>query len=194
MEHACLQVRGLIRLARGDPAGALADATTMVELADQTRDVEALLPALAFHARALVANHRTQDAGARCGDVLAVLAERGALATTPDWSGQLAVALHALGRGGELLELAAGVASPTAWLRAATALAAGDFQQAADRYVAIGSRPDEAFARLRAAAQLLGGGRRTDAKAQLERSLAFYRQVGAAGYLREADALVAASA
>jgi hypothetical protein len=79
----------------------------MVELATQTRDVEALLPALAFHARA---NRRIQDAGAQTSDVLAVVTERGALA--------------------------AGIA----------------------------------------------------------RSLAFYRQVGAAGYLREADALVTASA
>jgi class 3 adenylate cyclase/tetratricopeptide (TPR) repeat protein len=194
MEHACLQVRGLIRLARGDLPGALADATTMAELATQTRDVEALLPALAFHARALLANRRVQDAGVRTSDVLAVLAERGALATTPDWSGQLAVVLHALGRGSELLGLAASVAAPTAWLQAATAIAAGDFQQAADRYVQIGSLPDEAYARLRAAEQLLGTGRDADAKVQLQRALAFYRQVGAAGYLREADALVAASA
>jgi len=111
MEHACRQVRGLIRLAKGDPPGALADATIVAELANQTRDVEALLPALAFHARALLANRRIQDAGARADDVLAILADRGALVTTPDWSGQLAVVLHALGRGRELLELAAGVAA-----------------------------------------------------------------------------------
>jgi tetratricopeptide (TPR) repeat protein len=194
MEHACRQVRGLIRLAKGDPPGALADATIVAELANQTRDVEALLPALAFHARALLANRRIQDAGARADDVLAILADRGALVTTPDWSGQLAVVLHALGRARELLELAAGVAAPTGWLRAATAIAAGDFQQAADRYVEIGSLPDEAFARLRAAEQLLSAGRPADAKVQLERALAFYRRVGATGYLREVDALVAASA
>jgi hypothetical protein len=67
-------------------------------------------------------------------------------------------------------------------------------RQAADRYVLIGSLPDEAFARLRAAEQLLGAGRDADAKVQLQRALAFYRQVDAAGYLREADALVASSA
>ena len=55
-------------------------------------------------------------------------------------------------------------------------------------------RPGVAFARLRAAELLLGAGRAADAKVQLQRALAFYRQVGAAGYLREADALVAASA
>jgi tetratricopeptide (TPR) repeat protein len=194
MEHACLQVRGLIRLGRGDLPGAVGDATAMVDFATQTRDVEALLPALAFHARALLANRRIQDAGARASHVLAILGERGALVTTPDWSGQLAVVLHALGRGTELLELAASVAAPTAWLRAATATAAGDFQQAADRYVQIGSLPDEAFARLRAAEQLLSAGRRADAKVQLQHALAFYRHVGAAGYLHEVDALLAASA
>ena len=144
--------------------------------------------------RGLLANRRIQDAGARASEVLAILAERGALVTTPDWSGHLAVVLHVLGRGSELLALAASVADPTAWLRAATAIAAGDCQQAADRYVQIGSLPDEAFARLRAAEQLLSAGRRADAKVQLQRALAFYRQVGAVGYLREVDALFAASA
>jgi hypothetical protein len=93
-----------------------------------------------------------------------------------------------------LAELSARVTTPTPWLQAATAMAAGRFEQAADRYAEIGSLPDEAFARLRAAEQLLGAGRQAGGTAQLQRALAFYRQVGAAGYLREADAVVAASA
>jgi hypothetical protein len=45
----------------------------MAEHTTQARDVEALLPALAFHACALLANRRAQDAGARSSDMLAVL-------------------------------------------------------------------------------------------------------------------------
>jgi class 3 adenylate cyclase/tetratricopeptide (TPR) repeat protein len=197
MEPTCRLVRGLIRLARGDLPGALADATAAGEFATRLGDVEAVLPALAFHTYALLANRRVQEAGARASELLAKLTETGALATSPDWSGQLAVVLHVLGRGDELLELlelAASARIPTPWQQAATAIAAGRFEEAADRYAEIGSLPDEAFARLRAAEQLLGAGRQVEGTAQLQRALAFYRQVGAAGYLREAHALVAASA
>ena len=102
--------------------------------------------------------------------------------------------LGALGRGAELLELAAGVPAPTRWLRAGTAVAAGRFAEAADGYAEIGSRPDEAFARLRAGERLLAAGRRSEADRQLEQALAFYREVGAAGYLRGGSGLRSASA
>jgi tetratricopeptide (TPR) repeat protein len=77
MERACRLVRGLIRLARGDLPGALADAATAVELATQIGDADALLAALAVHARALLANRRDQQASARANDLLAELAKRG---------------------------------------------------------------------------------------------------------------------
>ena len=50
----------------------------------------------------------------------------------------------------------------TPWLEAATALATGDPQRAADLYGEIGSLPDEAFARLRAARHLLNAGRQAE--------------------------------
>jgi class 3 adenylate cyclase len=194
MERDCRLLRGLIRLARGDLPGALADATTTAELATQTSDVQMLLPALAFHARVLLANGHVEQASVKASELLAELAKRGILATSPDWSGQLAIVLHALRRGSELLELISRVTAPTPWQEAAAAIAAGSFQQAADRYAGIGSLPDEAYARLRAGEQLYNAGRRADGNAQLQQVLAFYRHVGATAYLREADALVAASA
>jgi class 3 adenylate cyclase/tetratricopeptide (TPR) repeat protein len=194
MERTCRQVRGLIRLARGDLSGALADAARAVELAVQMGDPEALLPALAFHARALVATGQVEQGGVRVDELLTELAERGALATNPDWSGPLAIVLQVLERAAELVALAGAVAMPTPWLQAATAMAAGRFEEAADTYAKIGSRPDEAYARLRAAEQQLAGGRRAEGTGQLQRALAFYRQVAATGYLREGEALVAATA
>jgi two-component system response regulator DesR len=52
---------------------------------------------------------------------------------------------------GELIEATRAVLLPTGWLDAALAFAAGDPQRAASLYAEIGSLPDEAWARLRAA-------------------------------------------
>ena len=54
--------------------------------------------------------------------------------------------------------------------------------------------PEAAYACLQAAKHLDAAGRLAKADAQLSRALAFYRQVGAAGYLDEANALAAESA
>ena len=189
----CRLVRGRIRLARGDLAGALADATGEVELAE-TLSNEVLQPALALRAHVLLAAGRIQEAGTAASQLLAVLAERGVLVSNPDWSGELAVVLHTLGRGAELLELVGRLATPTPWLQAAVAIARGGFDRAAELYAQIGSLPDEAFARLQAAKQLLAAGRRTEGTAHLQRVVAFYREVQASSYLREAEMLLAATA
>jgi hypothetical protein len=52
----------------------------------------------------------------------------------------------------------------------------------------------EAFYRLRAAEQLVVEGRRAEADDQLGPALGFYRSVGATRYVREGEALLAASA
>jgi predicted negative regulator of RcsB-dependent stress response len=61
-------------------------------------------------------------------------------------------------------------------------------------YAEMGTRANEAFTRLRAAAQLVDAGRRAQADEQLQRALAFYRSVGATRYIREGEALLAATA
>jgi hypothetical protein len=70
----------------------------------------------------------------------------------------------------------------------------GDYRRAADVLDEIGYRPGEAYARLRDAKQLVEEGRRPEADAQLQPSLAFWREVGAKRYVREGEALFAASA
>jgi hypothetical protein len=75
------------------------------------------------------------------------------------------------------------------WLEAATDLATGDPQRAAEFYGRIGSLPDEAFARLQAARHLLGAGRQAEGRAQLQRALAFHRRVKASAHVREAELL-----
>jgi hypothetical protein len=74
------------------------------------------------------------------------------------------------------------------------ALLLGDLVDVADKLDQIGLRSDEAHIRLRAARELVGAGRRAEADEQLRRALAFYRIVGATRYVREGEALLAASA
>jgi hypothetical protein len=194
MEVGCRLVRGRIRLARGDRDGALQDAATAVELAKQAREPQILQPALAFQARALLAAGSVEEASGLASELLAMLARQRAVAAEPDWSGELAIVLQALGRGAELVNFAAQVTALTPWLRAATAVATGEFGRAADLYAEIGSRPDEAFARLSDGRWLLANGRKAGGNAQLGRAMAFYREVGAVAYLREGETLLAASA
>jgi class 3 adenylate cyclase len=190
----CWLSRGQIRLARGDLAGALQDAAAGVQFARQTTEPQLLRPALAFHAQALLAAGRSQEAGAQADELLAMLAQQRGVVAEPGWSGELAIVLQALGRGAELADFVAAITTPIPWLEAAAAVAGGEFERAANRYAAIGSLPQEAFARLQAAQRLLADGRRTEASVQLHQALAFYRKVRASAYLREAEALLAASA
>jgi hypothetical protein len=79
-------------------------------------------------------------------------------------------------------------------VRAAIAYATGDPRSAAEICAEVGALAEEAYARVAAARQLVEQGRRAEADAQLRRALAFYRSVGAVRYVREGEALLAASA
>jgi hypothetical protein len=81
----------------------------------------------------------------------------------------------------------------TPWIDAAEAIADGAYGEAADLYARTGARPLEAYTRLRAAAELVDAARRTEADAQLHRALAFWRSVDATRYLRDGEALLAAT-
>ncbi len=85
-------------------------------------------------------------------------------------------------------------ATPTRWTEAALAELRGDFAAAAAVYDEMGVRYSEALARSRAAEQLVAEGRRAEADEQLQRSLAFWRSVGATRYIREGEALLAMTA
>jgi hypothetical protein len=70
----------------------------------------------------------------------------------------------------------------------------GDFGRSAEIYEEIGSLPDEAFARLRAAEALIREGDRAQGDEQLQRALGFYRSVDATAYIRDGEALLARTA
>jgi DNA-binding SARP family transcriptional activator/class 3 adenylate cyclase len=194
MESTCRLARGRIRLARGDLPAALEDADKQLAFARMATDPQVLNSALAFRARvALVTGDRDQ-AGAYARELLAMLAEQAELHAVAEWSSDLAAVLMGLGRGSDMRELAARKEGSTPWLEAAAAFAGSEFDRAADQYAKIGSLPDEAFARLRAAEQLLATSQRAEGSTQLQRAVIFYRKARATAYLRQAEALLAASA
>jgi class 3 adenylate cyclase len=188
------EFRGRIRLARDDVAGAVEDAVCALELAHSAREPQSLLPALALTARVQCARGRADEAGLLMSELFQVFANTGFASPASFFSADLVVALRMLGREDEFLRVANRAPARSRWFDAAAAFASGDPERAADVYAEIGSVPDEAYARLRAAEQLLDQGRRADADEQLERALAFWRSVGATRYVREGEALLAATA
>jgi tetratricopeptide (TPR) repeat protein len=192
-DASCRLIRAWIRLARGDLPGALDDTDTAVQLAQAADVPEDLYWALGIRGRILLAAGRTQEADAQASELLARLLERGAPAHLTGLVGGPGRRSACPGAGKRPSGLTR-VWTATPWRQAAAAIATGNFQHAADLYSQIGSLPDEAFARLGAARQLLAAGQTPQINLQLQLALGFYRQVKASAYLREGEALVAASA
>jgi class 3 adenylate cyclase/tetratricopeptide (TPR) repeat protein len=183
-------IRARIRLARGDVKGALEDSQAVTLQPGEYRGLQFAFPALAVRARVLVAAGRAGEAAAIAGQLLELW--RVHEWTLPgDGLPELASALASLDRGEELVEAGEHALTRTPWLVAAVALARGSFQEAAGLYGRIGSLPDEADARLRAAASFQSGGRRGEAEAELRLALDFYRRVRAEACLRDAERLLA---
>ena len=146
--------RGRIRFARGDGGGALEDAEAALGFARVTGEPFNLFPALAFHARASLET-APQQAEASVAELLDALT-----AGQPFWGAwSLPDLLEGVAHEERLAQLRAVLdeATPrTRWYDAATAAIRGDFARAAEIYAEMGSQPDEAVARLRAAAHLRG--------------------------------------
>jgi class 3 adenylate cyclase/tetratricopeptide (TPR) repeat protein len=182
LEWECRLWRGRIRLARGRLADALQDAETAVALASEAGDPQNLQPTRAFLARVLLAAGRGAAGAAVAEELLAGL---GGGVLGPDLGVDLGVVLRGLDRPAAL---DGRDIPPSPWLEAARALAGGDPLRAAAVYAAVGSRPDEADARLAAARRLAADGHVEAASAELAAARAFWTEVGAAGFLAETAA------
>jgi tetratricopeptide (TPR) repeat protein len=194
MESPCRVLRGRIRLGRGDTAGAQEDAERSLELARAAKDPQVFWPALAFGARALVRSDQQ-----RADDLLAEIlsewkAQQWSRWAESTWLPDAAVVLPLVGREAQFLEGLGQEGVPSLWRRAAVAYVSGDPFAAAEIYGKMGTGPDAAYARLRAAESLAAEGRRAEANAELEQALAFWRTAGATAYVREGEKLLAASA
>ena len=187
-------LRGRVRLARDDVRGAQEDASRALERAEAAKDPQVMRPALAFAARAFMASDRDRAEGLS-SELLSEWQAHGlGIAGDFTWLSDLAVVLAALEGRSELERLVEASSIKTPWREAAAAYVSGEFERAAKLYGAIGALPEEADARLRAAEMLIRAGSRTKADEELKRSLDFWRAVGANAYVREGEALLAASA
>lgn len=182
--------RALIRLARGEADAALADAEQARAAAARVGDLQLRLPTLARVAHIRTGRGERTEAASLAAEVLTALhAKDGAgHATGPEVS----FALTALGRGQDLA--AALTRFTTPWAQAAIHFAEEDPAGAAAIFAQIGDVTDEAYARLAAARAFAEEDRPAERDEQLRRALAFYRSVGATRYIREGEALLAASA
>jgi hypothetical protein len=174
-------IRALIEFARARSEYAQGEAGRAVEIAEHSRDPQSVAGALCVRASMLLAQSGRAAALADFQELLA-LGEGlvPGLTTSANLPRFVWLAVD-LGRGREAQ--AALEDSPFhRWTAVGGAILAGDAAAAADLLGEIGHRPEEAYARLRA-----GGN-------DVNRALAFYRSVGARRYIREAEALLAASA
>ena len=181
-------------MARDDRRGAREDADRSLALARQAKDPQTFFPALSFAAVAALEQGQPREAESLADELLALKPADTAIPHHVSPLFDLAWVLSALGRSEDLLEAIERSAARTLHVDAAEALARGNYLAAADIYVRMGTLPNEAFARLRAATQLSAAGRRQEADQQLQLALAFWRSVGATRFVREAEALLPATA
>jgi len=183
-EATARQARAQIRYARGDAEGAFEDGERGVAAARAARDPQALV-SMILYARLLLAESRVDEA-------IALAQEAVAPGYLPYYV-TVDLAWVVLDGGAALHNLRVPETTEP-WSTLAEAIMARDFSAVAELLADLGLRNDEAFARLRAASDLVAGGRRGEANGQLTRALAYYRSVGATRYIREGEALLAKSA
>jgi class 3 adenylate cyclase/tetratricopeptide (TPR) repeat protein len=192
MEGAAHSARAKVRSARGDSAGAARDTAGALDFGRRSREPQALLPVLA-DAAVIAATDGRRDAPGR----VAALFDEAVGAIEADisgtfWLAEFALALALTGQGERFA--AARVEGPWRWLTAARLVAAGRYAEGAEELAGIGSRPDEALARLLSARTLISAGDRAGGEAELRRALDFWESVGAVRCIALAGELLAKSA
>jgi class 3 adenylate cyclase len=184
-------LRAVIRFARGDSAGALAETAATLEAARDSEDAHVLWGALAIRSWTLLEAGVPEEANELVDELLAD--ERIPAAGRFYIGHPLAVwTAHALGRADEMLAwMVRGRAPRTRWLAAVEAVASGDLLRAADAYESLGHRPLEAYGRLGAARSFIAAGRCDEAWEQLERARMLFRSGGATHFAQECDVRLA---
>ncbi len=172
--------RAVMRLGRGDLAGAESDTGLAVETARRAKDAQLVGPALCARAMVALAAERPAEANELSSEVAALA--RVSLYALLDWSTDFAWVMRELERRDELVHLLAAIPAQTAWLKIARKIATGDLVRAAELLGQIGHLSGEAYARLRAGELLREAGSSAEADGQLARAVAFYRDVGAEAY------------
>jgi class 3 adenylate cyclase len=165
--------RALVFLARGEDERALDESTRGAELG-RGSDPQVSNTVLGAHSFVLLTLGDNDQAGSVAGEALAGPAYfYGAT--------ELAAVSHDLGRGGDAAAWAAELGG--AWQAPVELISGGDFRAAAECFAEMGVRAQEAYFRLRSGSD-----------ADVRWALDFYRSVGATRYVREGEALLAATA
>jgi tetratricopeptide (TPR) repeat protein len=175
--------RAMVRLARGDDAGALHDAERALELARPAGDAQVVVPVLAEVAQVHLGTGDHAQALALFDEALDRVRELPRLGFAVYPFHTLAWLARSFGREAEIEALLSKERAISRWIPVSQAVLADDFHHAADLLAEIGAPAWEAFYRLQS-------GREDDVRAALD----FYRGVGATRYVREGEALLAASA
>jgi tetratricopeptide (TPR) repeat protein len=184
LESVARLARAQLRYARGDTAGALEDGERSVAAGRAARDPQALA-VLSSYARLLISEGRKEEA-------LRLIEELLQTGFVPfHVAYDIAWVIHEVGAESASFPLPE---QNEPWRSLVDALLQGELVEAAGRLGELGLRVDEAQARLRAARDLVAKGNRVAADEQLTRALGFFRPVGATRYVREGEALLAASA
>jgi tetratricopeptide (TPR) repeat protein len=187
-------VRGLIRLARGESEAAVADVERALEVVESFRDPQIVQPTLGMSSFIFLSIGEERRAAEVAADAIGHLRAMPQLAFAGVELHYLTWVALALGRAAEVSEVAERDPVDSGWLRAVRAIAESDLFGAAEIFDEMGALSAAAFYHLRAAEHLVAEGRRAEADEQLRPALAFYRSVGATRYVREGEALLAATA
>jgi hypothetical protein len=190
LESHARETRAAIRLARGEVEAALDEYRRARDLAHQAQDPQAQLPSLGLSARAYALLERTDEARKLALAFIAVVQELSEKPAAVAMIAEFAADLGLVQKARELVE----AAPPGRFKDAALAELDGEFGRAAEILAELGSLPGEAYARLRAAENLIGAGRRAEGEIELQKALAFYRSVGATFFMARGEQLLAKSA
>jgi class 3 adenylate cyclase/tetratricopeptide (TPR) repeat protein len=192
LESAQRLYRAHVREARGDLEGALADCRAGLALGREIRDPQQLIPSLGALVRALDGHGSVAEARSLAEELVALSRSNPAEASlflvfdfllasiAQEFKPELRATLEQ--------------APPLPVRELARACLERDFMRAAEMWSAGGSPTFEAAARLRAAEELIGSGRRAEGEEQLRTALAFYRSVGASAHIARGEQLLAKSA
>jgi class 3 adenylate cyclase/tetratricopeptide (TPR) repeat protein len=189
LEVAARQIRGVMRVARSDPEGGLADIRRGLALAREAKDPQVLLPMLDLSVLAFEPLGYMEEARKLIREALDLARAYPHAATLA-----LALAICFSRFGADLhqeMRQAVEPATAAAWKELVLVCLDRDFVHAAEIWAEAGSRTWEAQLRLRAAEELIESGRRAEGEAQLEMALAFYRSVGATFYIARGERLLA---
>jgi class 3 adenylate cyclase/tetratricopeptide (TPR) repeat protein len=183
--------RARILIADGAVADAVADAERAVELSRGGRSFQSLCDPLAFRARLHAELGELEDAARVTAELLDIWTQTRS-GYVNAWVLDLWRAAWCTGTEARL-QSAIEAFHSVPWLEATASLIRRDFDAAATQLDVIGAAFPAALVSLWGAEWLVEQGRQPEANVQLERSLAFWRTVGAACYVRRSESLLAAA-